>query len=295
MASPLTLLTQDPPLLAPSQATLLSLAYTLTYVLILYTHPLSRPNATTNTDDPTIISVRIRLAIISTLLCTSTSSAILYSLLPPQHRSWDTVLSLLGLSFPDAERWAGIATTVRLVATLFAGPILEYFVLCGGWRDWKDDLRYIFLTWGGWKKFLVAPLTEEVVFRAAIVPLHIAAGRGRTWIVFVDPLFFGLAHCHHLYEYLLHHPFEPVWKGCLISAFQFTYTTIFGWFAAYAFIKSGSVWAVFLAHAICNWLGLPRMVGMVEGSKWKTIIYYIVLVAGAWGFYRGLMEWERQT
>jgi prenyl protein peptidase len=57
-------------------------------------------------------------------------------------------------------------------------------------------VRYIFLTWGGWKKFLAGPMTEEVVFRAAIVPLHVVAGRSRTWIVFVDPLFFGLGKLH---------------------------------------------------------------------------------------------------
>ena len=44
---------------------------------------------------------------------------------------------------------------------------------------------------------------------------------------------------------------------------QFTYTTLFGWFEAYVFVRTGSLLAVIAAHSFCNWLGVPRFWGRV--------------------------------
>lgn len=77
----------------------------------------------------------------------------------------------------------------------------------------------------------------------------------------------------------------------------------------------GSLWAVVLVHALCNWCGLPRVWGRVEvgevvgppvgrgkedgagggvevaggrlGVGW-TVAYYVILVGGAVGFAREL-------
>ena len=103
----------------------------------------------------------------------------------------------------------------------------------------------------------------------------------------------------------------------LRSLIQFSYTTVFGWFATFLFLRTGSVWAAMLTHSFCNWAGLPRVWGKVEGSaiigpvgkesrlrgkededpvkvgngklgiSW-TVAYYLLLVAGAGAFYVGL-------
>ena len=40
--------------------------------------------------------------------------------------------------------------------------------------------------------------------------------------------------------------------------FQFAFTTVFGWYAALLFVRTGHLAAPFLVHAFCNSLGFPR-------------------------------------
>lgn len=131
-------------------------------------------------------------------------------------------------------------------------------------------------------------------------------------IVFVSPLYFGIAHVHHFYEFRLTHPDTPIAAVLLRSIFQFGYTTVFGWFAAFLYLRTGSLPAVILVHSFCNWCGLPRLWGRVElgvpigppqmrpkddaeisplqvaggqlDISW-TVLYYLLLVSGAAGFY----------
>ena len=41
------------------------------------------------------------------------------------------------------------------------------------------------------------------------------------------------------------------------SLFQFAYTTIFGMYSAFLFIKTGHFAAPFIVHAYCNFMGFP--------------------------------------
>ena len=120
---------------------------------------------------------------------------------------------------------------------------------------------------------------------------------------------------HHFYEFRLTHPHTPASHALLRSAFQLTYTSLFGFFAAFVFLRTGNLLSVCLAHSFCNWMGLPRLWGRVQveagvplgppdldkkadeseerngarkafarGILW-TVAYYSTLVAGALGFY----------
>ena len=149
-----------------------------------------------------------------------------------------------------------------------------------------------------------------------IVPIHILAQFSGKKIIFLTPLYFGIAHVHHLYEFRLTHPRVPMLLAIARALFQFTYTSLFGFFATFAFLRTGNVLSIILAHSFCNWMGLPRFWGRVgveagvpigpprtnerdssksqvespvlsRGLGW-TVAYYIILVAGAYGFYRGL-------
>jgi prenyl protein peptidase len=119
-------------------------------------------------------------------------------------------------------------------------------------------------------------------------------------------LYFGIAHLHHLYEFRITHPQTPLLLAVARSLFQFTYTSLFGFFAAFVFLRTGNLYSVILAHSFCNWMGLPRFYGRVgveagepsgkrhggssppqyegKGVAW-TIAYYGILIAGALGFY----------
>lgn len=158
------------------------------------------------------------------------------------------------------------------------------------------------------------------MFRSIIITLHLLAKIPSGRIVFIAPLYFGIAHVHHFYEFRLTHPDTSIFLALLRSVVQFTYTTIFGWYANFLYLRTGSLYAVILAHTFCNWCGLPRLWGRVEagvplapsppsfkgkndddnedrgpvyvtpgelGVGW-TVAYYVLLVAGAVGFYYAL-------
>lgn len=81
----------------------------------------------------------------------------------------------------------------------------------------------------------------------------------------MTPLIFGLAHIHHFYAYTVSHPDGPWLPGLVQTLFQLSYTTLFGAYATFTYLRTGSLLAVVLIHAFCNWQGLPRIWGRLEG------------------------------
>jgi prenyl protein peptidase len=133
--------------------------------------------------------------------------------------------------------------------------------------------------------------------------------------IFLTPIIFGLAHVHHFYEFRLTHPQVPAAAALARSLFQLGYTTLFGAYATFLFLRTGSLLAVCAVHAFCNCMGLPQVWGRVEplpvlaggdvgenggngngrkqqGEKRASILwsaaYYVLLVAGAVMWYRNL-------
>lgn len=43
------------------------------------------------------------------------------------------------------------------------------------------------------------------------------------------------------------------------TTFQFMYTTLFGAYVTYSFIKTASLPGVVVVHSFCNWMGLPNL------------------------------------
>ena len=54
-------------------------------------------------------------------------------------------------------------------------------------------------------------------------------------------------------------------------ACQFAYTTAFGWYATYLFLRTGHLAAPIAAHAICNMFGFPPF-GDMSAHKQNAII-----------------------
>ncbi|KAI2484990.1 CaaX prenyl proteinase Rce1 [Pyrenophora tritici-repentis] len=297
----------EPPALSSSAAALLSAAYVFIYVIPFYLSPATRPSPTLTRDAPSSIRARVRAVTLSTILCSILTVLVLY-----QHEtSASDMAHLLGL-WPVSP--LDMIRTMLLVTILFAGPIFEHGVVDGAWRDWVRlaGLHETLSSWIGYRNFVVGPVSEEFVWRSFIIPLHVLARFSGKQIVFLTPLYFGIAHVHHLYEFRITHSEVPLFVAVLRSLFQFTYTSLFGFFAAFVFIRTGNVYTCILAHAFCNWMGLPRFYGRVgveagipigppdvdkkddeqkiapayqgKGIGW-TAAYYIVLVAGAVGFY----------
>lgn len=142
-------------------------------------------------------------------------------------------------------------------------------------------------------------MTEEFLFRAAAVPLLLVSNLSFTRIVFLSPLVFGIAHIHHFYEFRVTHPQTPLTIAIARAIIQFAYTSIFGAYATFVFIRTGSLLGVILLHTMCNSLGLPRVWGILE-PYWLpttapksaliiwTVPYYILLIGGSFTWWKSL-------
>ncbi|KAH8689658.1 CaaX prenyl proteinase Rce1 [Talaromyces proteolyticus] len=297
-----------PPVLSVSTAAFLSILVTLAYVVPFYISKQTRPSASLSRDAPSVIRSRVRAV---TLACIGSTFFMLAIITLKASASLPEALKLLGY-WPIG--FLEILKSFLLTAILFSGPLFERGIVE---RDWMLGIRGAAIaeslrSWIGFRNFVAGPITEEVIFRSIIISLHLLAKMTPTRIVFISPLYFGIAHVHHFYEFRLTHPDTPVIAAVLRSLFQFAFTTVFGWFAAFVYLRTGSLPAVILVHSFCNWCGLPRVWGRIEAGVrisppvvrgkddtevspaqvtdgrvpvgW-TIAYYELLVAGAVGFY----------
>ncbi|TWW74511.1 EH domain-binding protein 1-like protein 1 [Takifugu flavidus] len=96
---------------------------------------------------------------------------------------------------------------------------------------------------------VVAPLTEEVVFRGAMLPMLVPC-TAPTTAIFIAPLFFGTG----------------LWV-------QFLYTTVFGVFAAFIFLRTGHVIAPVLCHSFCNSQGLPDISSALRHPQPTAVLF----------------------
>jgi prenyl protein peptidase len=192
------------------------------------------------------------------------------------------VLAILGNASPhEVLRQLGVwpvnpfdtMKVLGLVMVLFACSLYEWIIVDSVWQTWTVSTfkETVFDSWIGYRNLIVAPVSEEVVFRSLTIPLFLLAKVNPTRIVFVTPLVFGLAHLHHLIEFLQARTtagqrspsVQVLIQGTLRSVFQFTYTSLFGFFAAFVFLRTGNIWAAIIAHSFCNHLGVPRLWGKV--------------------------------
>ena len=122
--------------------------------------------------------------------------------------------------------------------------------------------------------------------------MHAPAWQGYSFgtTVLVTPLFFGMAHVHHLYDYVVHegcsvgdalsvvrhlchrksshanikHCQQSCLRLCigfllvLQVVFQFGFTTVLAGMQPFFHLRTGHLAAPITAHAFCNWMGFPR-------------------------------------
>lgn len=303
---------EAPPPITTTTAISLLVLYTLLYVIPFYLSPKTRPSPTLSRDAPSVIRARITSV---SLTCAAASLCTLAVLVRAGGYAAPRALHALGYwpaGVPEAAR------ALLLTALLFAGPLFEALVAEAGWRDWVtlEPVKEVLAEWTAWRNIVAGPLTEEILFRSAAVPLMLLARTSLAKTVFLSPLVFGLAHAHHLYEFRVTHPRVPLAAAVLRSAFQLGYTTLFGAYATFVFLRTGSLLAAVAVHVLCNCMGLPRVwgavtvvrpsaaaggngngngegerqglpVGSAAGLAW-TVAYYLLLVAGAVAWYREL-------
>ncbi|SCV74336.1 BQ2448_6768 [Microbotryum intermedium] len=311
-------------LYSPSSTLLISTAFTTAYVSSIYLFPASRvssarsrpiarspPTSSTGSthalipptaiprdrNSPSVIRARLlAVTISSSLACLSISS--LLQRYPPSlvHPPAST---LLGLDLPSSfsKLLNLIAYPLGLTASLFLGSFYVAFLdgsLWPGQRAFRwGVLRDQFWSLQGIRNYVVGPWTEELVFRSAIISISALGGWSKKQLVFLTPLYFGIAHVHHAYEVYIRHgrTKQALVNGVLGSTFQFAYTTLFGWYAAFLFLRTGSIIPPILVHTFCNWWGLPPLVGALRVYPERKIPIIASYLVGIVTFSYGLFRW----
>ncbi|KAM3523460.1 hypothetical protein NHJ13051_005063 [Beauveria bassiana] len=265
------------------QASGLMLAYSIIYVLPLYASDTTRPSPSRSRDDPATIRARVRAVTLSTTACSVVTLITAYRL-----SQLHPAVYLMGY-WPI--RLVESAKVLLLTAILFAAPLYESLFIEGGWHHILPGLQRLWQSWPEWRNIVAGPVTEECLFRSAVVPLLVLAQASPSSIIFLSPLLFGCAHVHHFYEFRLTNPGVPIYAAVARTIIQLAYTSLFGAYVTFLFLQTGSLLAVVLVHAFCNSLGLPRVWGYMEpywlpvntskGTllKW-TIPYYVFLIGG---------------
>lgn len=319
-----------PPAISQQTAFLCEAFFTILFVAPFYVSSTLRHSPFNSRNAPAVIRARTRAVGLVCLACTLIT---VYILTIHGHATPHEALRLFGLWPTDL---LDIAKVMALVVVLFSCSLYELILVDADYQHWSLSAfkEGIWDNWIGYRNLLIAPTGEEVVFRALTIPLFLVAKTAPVRIVFLTPLVFGGAHLHHLVEFVQsrtpasrRYPPMNVWiTGIAMSLFQFIYTSLFGFFAAFVFLRTGNLWAVILAHSFCNKMGVPRLWGRVgqadtlnlepkvgsEGAKRKgddegtvsggkslkqdgevgskgvvwTVVYYALIPAGMFGFYK---------
>lgn len=304
------------------KATIYSVILTAAYVAVLYLRRSTRPSATINRDDPSVIKARITAISLVTVIAIFVYVPFVL-VLEGVYNNWFMASASLRIFWGWKSRGSGLPDLVEIVlvlvwdclkallltAVLFMGPIADvlyfshqersYTMGYGGshatpqglYNEMKKGLSTIY----GVRNYVVGPITEEFVFRAGVIALFLASPCSKTALVYATPLLFGVAHLHHAYELYVDSSSELSPQVIAFTTlFQFTFTTIFGWYAAFLFLRMGSVWPCVAVHIFCNSLGPPSF-GRVGKNMTQTFIYRAMLIVGMTAFWHLLKPLTRSV
>lgn len=146
--------------------------------------------------------------------------------------------------------------------------------------------------WLAFRNLLLAPFTEEVVFRALMIPLifHSSCSTGMSSVrcIFVVALqvslWFSTAHVHHIFEkFRLGMTLSSILGSTIL---QIVYTSIFACISVILFMRTGNIIAPLLSHIICNFQGLPdlsfvRKPGFILSGRYSYLFeyrYWLIIV-----------------
>ncbi|CAN6452496.1 unnamed protein product [Victoria cruziana] len=242
----------------------------LFYVAVLYapTYVLRLPPAST------LNTFMIR-RFISAIFASLASIFLCACLLPVRnYQGASFILSICGIRLDHLGR--AVAIPVSLTSLFYSGSVVSRLLsFSGAWeqeeprqesylvglfkaafRRLMDDAYFVVLNILAWRNYVVAPITEELVFRACMIPLLLCAGFKTYSIIFLSPIFFSLAHLNHLLE-LYYGQKYAFSRAVLIVGMQLGYTVMFGWYASFLFLRTGHLIAPIVAHIFCNIMGLP--------------------------------------
>jgi prenyl protein peptidase len=268
-------------------------AMALFYVLILYvpTVILRLPSASSYTE------FMIR-RFICAAICTVASLVFTAFILPI--KSWEASYILGVYGIRKDHLWQGVVYPLLLTSLVYAGSlVLKLFTLLESWKENGGGcssfnyIRSFFQTIPAsvltsasnvsvWRNFIVAPVTEELVFRSCMIPLLLCAGFRINTAIFLCPVLFSLAHLNHFREMYIRHN-RSYLRASLIVGLQLGYTVIFGAYASFLFIRTGNIPGIYISYtckSLSNgWLS-PALCKFYRTSCCSFVCSYILQLHG---------------
>ncbi|XP_042902985.1 CAAX prenyl protease 2 isoform X2 [Parasteatoda tepidariorum] len=142
-----------------------------------------------------------------------------------------------------------------LTMVLFLGPLSLHY------NDGQYNTFFDFKVWIHcltnviWlRNHVIAPIFEEFTFRACMLPILVPCFGNKTSVI-LCPLFFGIV-------------------------FQLAYTTVFGAYSSFLFLRTGHFAAPSVAHAFCNHMGFPDFGQLLALDQPKQSIIMMCFVVG---------------
>ncbi|OUM65592.1 hypothetical protein PIROE2DRAFT_59888 [Piromyces sp. E2] len=188
-------------------------------------------------------------------------------------------LKTLGITYQNTI--IGICLGLLLVLIIYIGPMVVMYMQNEMFFQ-NNNYKQINFTLIELRNIIVGPISEELIFRSCMISVCYLANFSNTFMIFVLPLFFGIAHVHHAYElYSLHKNEENIIIQIVFSiVLQFSYTNLFGWFASFLLLRTGNVLSSIFAHALCNLFNFPNVNAVLSATGKTKIIYTVCYFVG---------------
>jgi len=251
-------------------------------------------------DDPDVIRARLAAVSIATVVCCLGVFVVLFHHVGGMVQDFDVVakntLFRLGFLSPFglSSVLAHVVTPLLFLGPLFCSYLRQELPFQRNWM-WQTHVVARFLSIHGLRNYLIAPMTEEIVFRACVLSIYNFSGASRKYMICFAPLTFGLAHVHHAWD--TYNRFGrtrlAAQRALTMSAFQLCYTTLFGMHVSYLFLRTGSILPPITAHIWCNIMGIPEIVWELQRFPRHRIVIIAAYLSGIAAFVYTLQNWTQ--
>ncbi|KAH7927647.1 Abi-domain-containing protein [Leucogyrophana mollusca] len=254
-------------------------------------------------DDPDVIKARLVSVSIATFICCAGVFAMMWHSLGGnmEHPSSAFDITVAHLGFKLSPIYPLLVTPLLFLGPLYGRYLAEALPLQRYWT-FKHDVVFFFLSIRGIRNYIMAPITEEVVFRACVLTVYQLSGASKTRMIFLSPISFGAAHIHHAWDtYNRYGRTRTAAQRAVIGTlFQFAYTSMFGFYCAYLFLRTGSIIPPIVSHVFCNVMGIPQPgveMSQTPNRKYAIAVAYslgilaFVGTLGPWTYVADSLYW----